>query len=651
MSFGRNGLTVARGLTRQSPRVVNRLQCSRLTQASSASIKTPCVNDASARRCLTTSKHHHEQLESLQGESAWITSPDASHQPRDIENIDKSSIDCLKACPGCGGYAQIIEPNVAGFYNLKRAAVQKFVQAHGRPDALQSKEDAVFAEAVCNVSDDLQKSLSADASVASNENATHPLCDRCHDLLHHHRGTSIAHPSLQSLGETLAESPYKNNHVYHVLDAADFPMSLVPNIRQILSVAPQRSRNRRAHQTKYSGGRKTEISFIITRSDLLAPRKEQVDRLMPYIVETLRTALGRAARDVRLGNVRCVSAKRGWWTKEVKTEVWKSGGGGWMVGKVNVGKSKLFEVIFPKGRNEDVNFNQVRAEARSVSSLSGQKGDSRATVSHEEGDLLPPARAETAYPMMPIVSSLPGTTASPIRIPFGNGKGELIDLPGLQRSNISTFVRDEHQEDIVMRKRIVPEQFSIRPGSSLLLGGLIRITPINQFINVLAYPFTPLEPHMTKNEKAVRVQTGDRAPIPFITKEGVSENLQAAGVFYLDTDVTKSRSGPLVAKDAVGMKPQNLPFKVLATDILIESIGWVELVAQVRRKDFPDEGPPSARAGYPAVEVFSPEGRFVASRKSMGAWALGGAKKATPRKRVQPVNRKLKDRRAASSAV
>jgi len=53
----------------------------------------------------------------------------------------------------------------------------------------------------------------------------------------------------------------------------------------------------------------------------------------------------------------------------------------------------------------------------------------------EEGSLLPPAQIEVPYPVMPVISSLPGTTASPIRVPFGSGKGELIDLPGVARSN------------------------------------------------------------------------------------------------------------------------------------------------------------------------------------------------------------------------
>ncbi|KAL9051079.1 MAG: hypothetical protein Q9162_006252 [Coniocarpon cinnabarinum] len=415
-------------------------------------------------------------------------------------------------------------------------------------------------------------------------------------------------------------------------------MSVVSNIQRILSVAPLRSRTRRARQSHFSQGRKTDINFIITRADLLAPRKEQVDRLMPLLVQILRDALGRAARSVRLGNVRCVSAKRGWWTKQVKADVWKRGGGGWMVGKVNVGKSNLFEVIFPKGRQQDVNLDQFKARARI---LQPNKSTPLHVAKSTEPNLLPPPRSETAYPIMPTVSSLPGTTASPIRIPFGNGKGELIDLPGLERSTIGAFIREEEQENIMMKARITPEQYTLSPGSSLLLNDLIRITPVNQDITFLAYPFTSMHAHMTRTQKANEVQEGIRAPVSSFAKEGIGGSLKSAGIFQLDTDVTKSRAGPLVRKDAVGLKPTTLPFKVLATDILIESVGWIELVAQVRRKDFPDGNESYTQAAFPAVEVFSPEGRFVASRRSLSA--ITGASKAANMVNVLKRMRRLKE--------
>lgn len=145
------------------------------------------------------------------------------------------------------------------------------------------------------------------------------------------------------------------------------------------------------------------MSFIITRSDLLAPKKEQVDSLMPYFIQVLRDALGSVGENVRLGNVRCVSAKRGWWTKELKADIWDRGGGGWMVGKVNVGKSHLFEVVFPKGRSEDINFDAVRRKTSMAQGFArlDLARDSEALAdtvddhSTSENYLLPPARLET----------------------------------------------------------------------------------------------------------------------------------------------------------------------------------------------------------------------------------------------------------------
>jgi genetic interactor of prohibitins 3, mitochondrial len=347
-------------------------------------------------------------------------------------------------------------------------------------------------------------------------------------------------------------------------------MSIIPGLHKLLHTTPQRSLNRRSKTGKFYHGKKTEVSFVITRSDLLAPTKEQVDAMMPYLRDVLRDTLGRAGKDVRLGNVRCVSAKQGWWTKDLKEDIWKRGGGGWMVGKVNVGKSQLFGEIFPKGRHGTVpfekpktiaipsrqtesriaeegagslprliqesteaeladeeandstedkahdigagasmeNFNlsesSISAELESAEEIEGSLAEQEAAseagfslTNHTElgsesnkylnaNSLLPPAPKETDYPEMPLVSSLPGTTASPIRVPYGNGRGELIDLPGLSRGDLELHVQPEHRSSLIMRSRIRPKQQSIKSGQSLLLGGLIRITPTTPDLVYLA---------------------------------------------------------------------------------------------------------------------------------------------------------------------
>jgi len=499
-----------------------------------------------------------------------------------------------------------------------------------------------------------------------------PICDRCHNLLHHHSGAAIDHPSLQSIKDTISESPYKYNHIYHVIDAADFPLSFIPNLHRHLVLTPQRSQNRRA---KFLHGTRG-VTFIITRSDLLAPKKEQVDSLMPYLVQVLRDALGAVTRDIRLGNVRCVSSQRGWWTKEIKEDVWRRGGGGWMVGKVNVGKSKLFESVFPKGRSEDSNrYGKLRKHTStgqhiegsethdmgvSISGDSDEQGryvhaQSPESVKESAGEtpLLPPSRHETPFPMMPIVSSLPGTTASPIRLPFGNGKGELIDLPGLSRGDLDAYVRKEHKMDIVMRTRVNPEQQVMKPGQSLLLGGLIRITPAHPDIVILAYPFVPIDAHVTSTEKAIGIQTQQRhSGVDVILEADVASKMAFAGSFLLKWDVTKQHSGPLTSPAAAGLRAERLPYRVLSTDILIEGCGWVELVAQVRKSKLEtsssstvmgsNDGEPHSDASLsseqhtdlvPAVEVFSPEGKNIGSRRPLNAWLFSSEKKVAVNKK------------------
>jgi len=620
----------------------------------------------------------------------------------DIQPIDHSKLSFLPwTCPGCGAYTQTLNPDNAGFYSTSRRPVKAFVAAQsaaakrkraGEPVALTKINDDTGtgiqslglpgAPGLQNWStsslDERTLDADSDSEPAFGDTPASPVCDRCHTLLHHHKGTSIIHPTIQSIQDIIADSPYKYNHVYHVLDAADFPLSLIPQLQEHLALMPQRSHNRRAKTSKFYHGQKSEMSFIITRSDLLAPTKEQVDSMMPYLLQVLRDAMGPRGEDVRLGNVRCVSSQRGWWTTQLKDAIWERGGAGWMVGKVNVGKSSLFETVFPKGRSQ-VNFRVLRQETLQGESEGGQGGATtklgpfhteafdqqglpasrsplpEVTEGLNEDSLLPPAPTETDYPVMPIVSSLPGTTASPIRLPFGGGRGELIDLPGLDRGNLEAYVTDKHKLDLVMQSRIKPEQYVVKHGQSILIGGIIRITPTTTDGVLLACPFVPLDIHVTNTDKAIAIQT-QTAPsgIPTIAVSRAGAKVDSAGVFELQWDVTKQRAGPLTAASAVGLKPQVLPFTVFSADILIEGCGWVELAVQVRKRDY--QGPEGITT-FPSVEVFSPEGKYIGVRRPMNAWVLGtqrksgaGVSKARPRRSMKGVKKNMKQI-ARSSAL
>lgn len=631
----------------------------------------------------------------LQADSSTTTAPVSDLSGQQIIPTRKLP----SQCRGCGALSQTTAPNQPGYFDLNRKAVKKYLGIDETPRHLR-EEDKLYQDVLKQLDQSLLEKQGVDVKALalsippvesqSQTPPSKPLCERCHHLMHHHTGESIYHPSIESIRDTLLESPYKYNHVYHVLDAADFPMSLVPKISQIIDMMPLRSKNRRSRAGRFYHGQKIDISFIITRADLLAPTKPQVDSLFPYLREVLRDALGRTGRDVRLGNLRAVSAKRSWWTKELKEDIWKRGGGGWMLGKANVGKSQLFEAVFPKGRMDwDPSKHQITIdmEAKALEDLNKHR-----TLDEEEPaendcldelSLLPPAPKETQYPEMPLVSDLPGTTASPIRVPFGNGRGELIDLPGLERSKLEQHVKKEHRLSMLMHSRIVPEQMTIKPGQSLLLGGFIRITPREPAPMMLSYAFTPIEPHVCRTDKAIGIQsqTND-INVENISVPGTAEKIALAGSFELKWDVTKQRTGPLTRKDAVNLKVERLPYRVLSTDILIEGVGWVEIVAQVRTKDLfaprpsteeetskvndeptdglsamerlealaemeeqrkkrappppPKEQKPVGEPNWPIVDVYSPEGKYIACRKPMNGWMLNKPKVTAASQRSRP---------------
>ncbi|KAI2632409.1 hypothetical protein GGR54DRAFT_583372 [Hypoxylon sp. NC1633] len=630
-----------------------------------------------------------------------------------------------KQCRGCGALSQTSSPNLPGYFDVGRKAVRNYLQPQG---ASRSRaEDKIYEDALKHFDhNELEKKGVDVAALAMSlvPPETHqrpppkvPLCDRCHYLLHNHTGKSIYHPSIDSIKDTIFDSPFKYNHVYHVLDAADFPMSLLPRLSEFLDMMPLRSKNRRSRSGgRFYSDRKIELNFVVTRCDLLAPTKPQVDKLFPYLQDVLRDALGRSGRNVRLGNMVAVSAKRSWWTKELKEQIWKRGGAGWMVGKANVGKSQLFEAVFPKGRMNltpsrhqitiDMHAKTPNEETASVEKAEIQPEliqdvvDTHETETLDEAEfdefsLLPPAPEETNYPEMPLVSDLPGTTASPIRIPFGNGRGELIDLPGLERTGIEEHVKEEHRLSLVMRSRIVPEQMTLTPGRSLLIGGFIRITPREPAPVMLGYAFTPIQAHVSRTDKAIGIQnqTGE-VNVENIAVPGTGEKTKLAASIELKWDVTKQRTGPLTSKDALGFKVERLPYRVLSTDILIEGVGWVEITTQVRAKDlfkqrqFSDAAhtgteeaqesrqlsslerlealaedprkkrppPPvseekeSDEPNWPIVDVYSPEGKFISCRKPMNGWMLNkprvsaASQKSRPRRSMKGMKKLEKKR-------
>ena len=318
--------------------------------------------------------------------------------------------------------------------------------------------------------------------------------------------------------------------------------------------------------------------------------------MMPYLRSVLRETVGKGEQEFRLGNLYCVSAKRGWWTKSLKEDIWRRGGGGWMVGKVNVGKSSLYEAVFPKGRSSG------EGKEQKVQSIPETFHD------HSTG-LLPPTPLESPYPCMPMISHFPGTTAAPIRNVFGDRKGELIDLPGIPRGGLQEYMDERHRRHLPMRQRVQEKACSLRPGESLVVSNLIRITPVATSCTFQVYPFMTLPFDVVKTETAEAVPSQHALqPYAATATPAMMATMTSAGLFSLSWDVTRERSGPLTRKDGIGLDPRALPFAILSCDLVLEGLGWIEVSAQVRRKTLVDTL---------QVEAFSPHGRHIALRKPL----------------------------------
>ncbi|KAF8420024.1 hypothetical protein EV426DRAFT_537993 [Tirmania nivea] len=584
-------------------------------------------------------------------------------------------------CPGCGARSQMTDPSLPGFYDQERArAKAKKAKEKRNMDKKRDAEEALAEELSeeeeskllgaelgldtkkfdFKTTDTTTKSTTSTDRPATTQASTDsllsprptattpklPLCERCKSLIHYDRGTPLpAYPDLDTLIDLISESKHEKNHIYHLIDAADFPLSLVPRLKSYL-----------AHYLPPKIARNLSVSYVITRADLLMPKEEQVTSLMTYLRNVLKDALppGEAIEDHHSpwgGTFRVISIKNAWSIRRVKAEfshlaglklskaekgkVKNREGGIWIVGKVNVGKSRFVGEIVPEGsftNLERVIETKLKVFLKDVEDK--ERVNSHETTKEELAKILEEARIkiqneeldQEELPLVsPTVSDVPGTTVAPVRVAFrhpgekgrkGGVKGEIIDLPGMERGRFLDFVRPELRRKVQMEYRVDPKQHVVKPGQSLLLAGLIMIQPKTRDTVFMMYPYAALPTHVTATEKALEFMNhpdpeGCREPPVSVTLPGIlPHNIKSAGTFDLSYDVTRLRDLRLLGKTDAEI--EHLPYKIYSTDILLEGIGWVEIVAQIRTHQLMMDV-------IPQVEVFTPLGKGVGSRKPMGA--------------------------------
>ena len=348
-----------------------------------------------------------------------------------------------------------------------------------------------------------------------------PVCERCVQLKLHTKGlpnvelSLKAYPDLNTLVELISESKHERNHIYHLIDAADYPLSLIPSLRPYLM-----------QYLPPSKARRLTVSYIVTRADLLMPKETQVTSLMTYWKSVMKAALPpgetiEGHRDPRGGTFRVISVRNGWSIELVKSELSKMvgekvkssdrrvkqrEGGIWIVGKVNVGKSRFLREVVPRGsytvldkivqpsvplpKLPDFDINSLSGQEKVQAFLKQLEENEKAknpNITQQALDkILDTTRIRIVNTNLsveelplakPTVSQVPGTTVNPIRVALRNpmvlGKnqgvcGEIIDLPGFERGSFLNFVRPECKKYVLMEERVDPLQYVVKPSKSLL---------------------------------------------------------------------------------------------------------------------------------------------------------------------------------------
>ena len=299
-------------------------------------------------------------------------------------------------------------------------------------------------------------------------------------MKHHHDAPSLpAYSTFKALCALLLSSRHRHNHIYHLVDAADFPLSLRPGLLRYLHRVLPRSLSRNL-----------TISYVITRCDILMPKEKQISSYMTYFKSTLKRLIPKEQKlETPTTKVYAISSRTGWEIGALKKEISKRRGGVWFLGAVNVGKSTLLRDIWPMDGvlrpttlEDAAEFDILPAEELENPALYPDEAGSYLGPGRETEEQQPDVEVDVTRPSVarahvpPTVSDIPGTTAAPIRVSYqsvGRGprfRGEVVDLPGLERwvgfkeTGLMKYVRPNKRRELAMRDRVSPLQFVIKPG-------------------------------------------------------------------------------------------------------------------------------------------------------------------------------------------
>lgn len=241
-------------------------------------------------------------------------------------------------CSGCGAVLQSRSPKQRGF--IPENKLEEWLQLSEDPmkSLAESAEDLekLSQQVVRGVKgeededcDDVEDYFpeSIDESEIEKHDFASFVCNRCFSLQHYNNALNITLDSQDYLRH-LSSLKDKKSLIILMLDVADFPGCVFPNLEHLLS-------------------EESSVLIVANKVDLF-PRNLASgfwNKFREHIVTECR---GRSLGDHKVVGVRFISVKRGMGTTELAQEIvrkWGGRGDIYLLGSTNVGKSSLFNKL------------------------------------------------------------------------------------------------------------------------------------------------------------------------------------------------------------------------------------------------------------------------------------------------------------------
>lgn len=352
-----------------------------------------------------------------------------------------SQASTIPTCRGCGSPISS-DPSAPGYFVPCTTDTRKKQISDDKKD--QAAE--IFYRSVSDLDEETRKQLLPidpdkwRESRIEQKKRTTPICSRCHALKHHSAAPTDMRQPRATEHDVFSNIKHDTTAlIVNVIDLMDFPASSL-DIDKLI-------------------GPGQRVIHVLNRIDLLCKQELHARLARPRLQDIVRSNLNLTEHS----DIRVISALKGWEVDKLANSLRKRkiGVNIYFVGSANAGKSSLISAL---GR-----------------------------------------RAHSKTLQTPVTSHVPGTTIASIATEIqlfgellGGGKGSVIDLPGVLKPGLATWIKPSALRASLPHQYIDVKPLSLRWGETMILGDLVQIEHVSGDVqHILVSPYTHLRPHCT----------------------------------------------------------------------------------------------------------------------------------------------------------